>query len=254
MTTINLQEKIALVTGAGSGIGRSIAISLAASGAYVIVNYRHNQIGASDTLDQITDSGGKGEIMAADVAMSAEVTQLFDSISARFGRLDILVNNAGGLVQRSKIVDMTEALWDEVLGINLKSTFLCSRAALPLMRGHNWGRIINMSSLAAHDGGGFGATHYAASKAAIATFTRGLAKEAAPECITVNCLAPGLINTAFHDTFTEPVARQNMVNNTPLAREGQPLDVANAVLFLASDLASFITGETLNVNGGQRMN
>jgi len=253
LTTIDLRGKIALVTGAGSGIGRAIALALAESGAEVIVNYRHNEAGAGDTLLQIEQAGGRGHLNAADVAQGAGVARLFDDIAQRSGRLDILVNNAGGLVQRCKIAEMSEELWDEVMNINLKSTFLCCRAALPLLKGHGWGRIINMSSLAAHDGGGMGATHYAASKGAIATFTKGLAKEVASEGITVNCLAPGLINTAFHDTFTAPAARQNMVNNTPLAREGQPADVARAVLFLASDLSSFITGETVNVNGGQRM-
>lgn len=254
MTSIDLKGKIALVTGAGSGIGRAIAIALAAGGAEVVVNYRTNEDGARETLGQITESGGSGYLVAADVARTEEVARLFDTIKERSGQLDILVNNAGGLVQRCKIADMSEELWDEVIGINLKSTFLCCRAALPLMKGKQWGRIINMSSLAAYDGGGNGATPYAASKAAIATFTKGIAKEVAADGITANSIAPGLINTAFHDTFTAPAARQNMVNNTPLAREGQPIDVANAVLFLASDLASFITGETVNVNGGQRMN
>ena len=178
---------------------------------------------------------------------------MINEISRRFGRLDILVNNAGGLVKREAIATMSEALWDEVMNINVRSTFLCCQAALPLMSGHNWGRVINLSSLAAHDGGGPGATHYAAAKAAILTFTKGFAKEVATQGITVNCVAPGLINTAFHDTFTTSQSRQGMVRNTPLAREGQPPDVANTVLFLASDLSAFITGETININGGLRM-
>ena len=253
MTTIDLKGKTALVTGAGAGIGRACALALANSGALVIVNYRHNEAGARETLSKIEQAGGQGLLYEGDVSQPSSVTRLFDDITLRPGRLDILVNNAGGLVQRSSVASMSEELWDEVMNINVKSTFLCCRAALPLMKKRSWGRIINMSSLAAHDGGGAGAAHYAAAKAAIATFTKGLAKEAAPDGITINCLAPGLINTAFHDTFTAPTARQTMVKNTPLAREGEPADVANAVLFLVSDLASFITGETLNVNGGQRM-
>ncbi len=250
---INLQGKIALVTGAGAGIGRAIALALASAGSTVIINYRKNAEGARETLTRVEEVGGLGITYAADVAQAAEVRVLINEISNRFGRLDILVNNAGGLVKREAIATMSEELWDEVMNINVRSTFLCCQAALPLMSGHNWGRIINLSPLAAHDGGGPGASHYAAAKAAILTFTKGLAKEVAAQGITANCVAPGLINTAFHDTFTTPQARQGMVGNTPLAREGQPPDVANTILFLASDLSAFITGETININGGLRM-
>ena len=253
MATIDLQGKIALVTGAGAGIGRACALTLARSGAFAFINYRHDESGARDTLAHIEQAGGKGQLIQADAAHAAQVAHMMETIKSQAGQLNILVNNAGGLVKRSPIAEMSEELWDEVMNINLKSTFLCCRAALPLMYGHDWGRIINLSSLAAHDGGGAGATAYAASKAAIATFTKGLAKEVAAQGITANSLAPGLINTAFHDRFSTTQARQNMVNNTPLAREGQPDDVADAVLFLASDLSRFITGETLNINGGQRM-
>lgn len=254
MAGIDLSGKTALVTGAGSGIGRASAIALAGCGAFVVLNYRQNEAGARETLDQIEQAGGQGCVVAADVSLAQEVEQLMNEVARATGRLDILVNNAGGLVKRSKVAEMSEALWDEVMAINVKSTFLCCRAALPLMRGRGWGRIINLSSLAAHDGGGIGAAHYAASKGAIKTFTSGLAKEVASEGITVNCVAPGLIDTAFHDVHTPAQNRQRMVDNTPLAREGQPQDVADAILFLASDLARFITGETLNINGGQRMN
>ena len=250
MKSIDLTGKTALVTGAGSGIGQAIAIELGRCGATVIVNYRHNAAGAQATCDQIQAAGGSGRMMQADVANAADVTRLFESID----RLDILVNNAGGLIKREKIGDMSESLWDEVMGINLKSTFLCCKAAIPRMTGRGWGRIINMSSIAAHDGGGTGATAYATSKAAVLTFTKGLAKELAPHGITVNCVAPGLIATAFHDVFSTPEMRQNTVRNTPIGREGQSIDVADAVVFLASDMAAFLTGETINVNGGTRMN
>lgn len=250
---IDLSGKTALVTGAGAGIGAAVAVELARSGALVVINYRQNEAGANETLRQIEQVDGTGIVVAADVAKAAEVGGLMQTIVAKSGRLDILVNNAGGLIKRAKIAEMPEDLWDEVMDINLKSTFLCSQAALPLMSSRGWGRIINLSSLAAHDGGGPGAAAYAASKGAVLTFTKALAKEVASQGITVNCVAPGLINTAFHDTFSLPQARQNMVNNTPLAREGQPLDVATTVLFLASDMAAFITGETININGGMRM-
>jgi 3-oxoacyl-[acyl-carrier protein] reductase len=251
---IRLHGKIALVTGGGSGIGRAIASELGQSGAYVIVHYRNSETGAKETLDCIKQAGGSGEIAKADLTGAAQVEQLMSDIKAKSGHLDILVNNAGTLVKRSKIAEMSEALFDEVMDVNFKTTFLCCRAAVPLMTGRGWGRIVNMSSVAAHDGGGNGATIYAASKAAIATFTNGFAKELAPQGITVNCVAPGLIGeTPFHDTYSTKESRQNMVNNTPLAREGVPQDVAGAVIFLASDQAAFITGETVNINGGIRM-
>jgi 3-oxoacyl-[acyl-carrier protein] reductase len=250
---IDLNGKAALVTGAGAGIGQAIAVELARCGAYVFVNYRSNEDGARETLNQIQQSGGSGKLVKADVADTAQVTAMFEAIKAEDKWLAILVNNAGGLVQRSKVSEMSDTLWDEVMGINLKSTFLCCRAAIPLMAGHGWGRIVNISSLAAHDGGGFGASHYAASKAAVITFSKGLAKELAPEQITVNCVAPGMTSTAFHDVFSTPEGRANTVKNTPLAREGKSSEIADAVLFLASDMSAWITGETININGGARM-
>lgn len=250
---IDLSGKTALVTGAGAGIGRSVALALAECGAYVVVNYRHNAEGAREVLASIKQVGGDGILYEADVAQAEQVKALMETIKEKRGGLDILINNAGGLVKRVKIAEMSEELWDEVMAINVKSMFLCCREALPLMRGRKWGRVVNLSSLAAHDGGGSGATAYATTKGAIWTFTKGFAKEVAPDGITVNCVAPGLINTAFHDTFSTPASRQTMVNNTPLGCEGQPSDVASTVLFLVSDMAAFITGEIVNINGGLRM-
>ncbi len=250
---MDLKEKVALVTGAGAGIGQAIALELARAGASVAINYRQNEAGARQTLALVEQAGGRGHIFQADVARADEVKALLDAVVAQYGRLDILVNNAGGLVQRAKISEMSEELWNEVMDINLKSTFLCCRAAIPLLSAQGQGNIVNLASLAAHDGGGPGAAAYAASKGAILSFTRGLAKELAPLGIRVNCVAPGLINTAFHDIFSTPQMRQNTVNNTPLAREGQPSDVAGTVLFLVSDQAAFITGEVININGGVRM-
>lgn len=169
---VNLEGKTALVTGASAGIGRAVAIELARSGAFVAVNYRNNEAGACETLDQVQQAGGKGLIVAADVSITAQVEQMMKTIAAHSPNLDILINNAGGLVQRAKVTEMSDNLWDEVMGINLKSTFLCCRAALPMMQGRGWGRIVNMSSQAAHDGGGRGATHYSAAKAAVIAFTK----------------------------------------------------------------------------------
>lgn len=249
MKVIDLSGKTALVTGAGSGIGQAIAVELGRSGAFVIVNYRHNESGAQETLAQVRQAGGDGRLVQADAARSDDVKAMFSSID----QLHILVNNAGGLIKREKVATMSEALFDEVMDINVKSTFLCCQAAMPAMIGRNWGRIVNMSSIAAHDGGGFGSAVYAASKAAVGTLTKGLAKELAPHGITANCVAPGLIATAFHDKLSTPEMRQATVKITPLAREGSAAEVAEAVLFLASDMAAFITGETININGGSRM-
>jgi 3-oxoacyl-[acyl-carrier protein] reductase len=249
LKAIDLSGKTALVTGAGSGIGQAIAVELGRCGAFVIVNYRQNATGAQETLAHVKQVGGDGRIVQADVAQLADVKALFGNIE----RLDILVNNAGGLIKREKIADMSEALFDEVMDINVKSTFLCCQAAMPAMVGRSWGRIVNMSSIAAYDGGGFGSAVYAASKAAVGALTKGLAKELAPHGITVNCVAPGLIATAFHDKLSTPEMRQATVKITPLAREGQSKEVAAAVVFLVSDMASFITGETININGGSRM-
>ena len=169
----------------------------------------------------------------------------------RFGKIDVLITNSGGLLQRSKVADCTRELWDQALAVNLTSMFLCCRAVLPHMERAGHGCIITMSSLAAHDGGGFGAAHYAASKGGVITFTKALAKEMGPSGIRVNSIAPGLIATRFHDRFSTPEGRQATVERTPLRREGQPQDVADAALFLASPQASFITGATIEVNGGQ---
>jgi 3-oxoacyl-[acyl-carrier protein] reductase len=250
---IDLSGKTALVTGAGAGIGRGIALALAENGAYVVVNYRSNAEGAREVLTTIQKAGGSGMIYEADVTKTEQVKALMQAIAEQRGSLDILVNNAGGLVERVKVADMSDETYDRVMDVNVRSAFLCCREALPLMRGRGWGRIINLASLAAHDGGGPGATIYATTKGALWSFTKGFAKEVAPEGITVNCVSPGLINTAFHDVFSTPQSRENMVNNTPLHREGETSDVAGPVLFLVSDLASFITGENVNINGGLRM-
>ena len=169
---------------------------------------------------------------------------------ATFGDLDVLVANTGGLLQRSRVVDTPLSLWNDALAVNLTSTFLCCRAALRHMEPKKKGDLVLVSSLAAHDGGGFGASHYAATKGAILTYTRALAKEVGPLGIRVNGIAPGLIATRFHDTFTPPDARKATVERTPLRREGTPDDVAGAALFLVSPAASFLTGETIEVNGG----
>src|SRR5258708_23729219 len=159
---INLEGKTALVTGAGSGIGRAVAIELARQGAFTFVNYRHNEAGAIEALDCKKEEGGSGEIVLADVGQTAQVEKMMQAVEARTQHLDILVNNAGGLVKRAKVSEMSDDLWDEVMAVNVKSTFICCRGAIPLMVGRGWGRIVNMSSQAPPDGRRLGAAPSAA--------------------------------------------------------------------------------------------
>jgi 3-oxoacyl-[acyl-carrier protein] reductase len=242
---MNLKGKVALVTGGGRDIGRSISLRLAADGAHVVVNYRHDQTAAEETLRQIEAAGGSAALHRADVSDATEVAGL---VEAAGPTIDILVNCAGGMVARKTLAEMDEAFFDTVMTLNLKSVFLVTKAALPrIPRG---GTIVNLASLAGRDGGGPGATIYATAKGAIMTFTRGLAKELGPQGIRVNALCPGLIGTSFHDTFSKPEGRAATAGNTPLRREGHPDEVASAVAFLASDEAAFLTGVNMDINGG----
>jgi len=237
------------VTGGNTGLGRAIALALAQAGADVALTYFSN---ASDqTLNEIRALGRRSLALYLDATNSAEVDRVMaDLAHVLDDHIDILINNAGHLVGRVPISEMSNEHWHKVLDVNLSSTFYCTRAVLPYMH-TGWGRIVNMSSLAGRNGGRPGSTAYAAAKAGILGLTRGLAKELAPRGITVNAVAPGLIlETPFHATFTSVEDQQATIASLPLKRGGIPDDVAGAVLFLASDLASFITGEVTEINGG----
>lgn len=245
----SLQGKVAIVTGGSRDIGRQVSIKLAAAGAKVCVNYNSNQQLADETVQQIKQAGGTAIAVKADMTSAAEVTQLINACVAEFGNaIHILVNVAGGIMGRKPLADLDEAFWDSVMAVNLKSAYLACRAVLPHMGAG--GAIVNFASQAARDGGGGGAIAYATAKGAVLTLTRGLAKELGPKGIRVNCVSPGMINTTFHDTFTRPEIRTNVANSTPLKREGQASEVADLVLYLASDAASFINGESVEINGG----
>jgi 3-oxoacyl-[acyl-carrier protein] reductase len=245
----DLKGKVAIVTGGARDIGRAVARQLAGSGAAVVVNYLHSGEAAGSVVREITAAGGKAIAVQADVSKGADVARLCAETRAAFGdRIDILVNNAGGLLARKKLPDMDEAFWDAVMALNLKSVFLVTQAVVPFMP--EGGAIVNLSSLAARDGGGGGALAYSAAKGAVLTFTRGLSKELAPRKIRVNCVSPGMINTTFHDTFTSPEVRQTVASRTSVGREGSADDVANSVVFLASDASAYITGESIEINGG----
>jgi 3-oxoacyl-[acyl-carrier protein] reductase len=195
--------------------------------------------------------GGRAYAFQLDATDSAQVNQVIDQVAETLGgHIDILMNNAGHLVGRSTIEEMSDEHWHKIMDVNVSSTFYCTRAVLPYMNS-GWGRIINMSSLAARNGGGDGAVAYAASKGAIIAYTRGLAKEVAGKGITVNGVAPGLIlDTPFHETFNTDAGIQGAINATPLKRGGTPSDVAGAVIYFVSELGSFITGEITEINGG----
>jgi len=245
----DLSDKVALVTGGARDIGRATVLALATSGAAVVVNYRSSEERAHALVDEVVGGGGRAVAVRADVTRAQEVERLVAETRRAFGdRIDILVNNAGGLVARKRLEEMDEAFWNTVLALNLTSVFLVTRATLPYIP--EGGAIVNLSSLAARDGGGGGAIAYATAKGAVLTLTRGLSKELAPRKIRVNAVSPGLINTTFHDIFTTPEVRKVVVSRTSVGREGAAEDVANTILFLASDASSYIDGESIEVNGG----
>jgi len=247
---LEFQGKTVLVTGGARDIGRATSVHLATLGARVVVNYRSNRAAAEETLRLIEAAGGHGVLAQGDVVVAADVARVVETAGRTGdGRLDVLVNLAGGLVARKTIAEMDEAFWDEVIALNLKSVFLVTRAALPLLA--DGGAIVNVSSQAARDGGGPGASAYATAKAGVSNFTRAMAKELGPRRIRVNAVSPGMIATQFHDTFTKPEVRQRVAGMTPLAREGRAEEVAAAIAFLASEDASFITGQVINCSGGQ---
>jgi 3-oxoacyl-[acyl-carrier protein] reductase len=253
VTNLGLRDQVVLVTGGGSGIGRGVAEAFGRAGARVALTYRESQAGADAVVESITSAGGEAMAMEADLTQEAEVERAFAAVRDAFGTLDVLVANSGGLLQRSRVVDCPLELWNQAVAVNFTSTFLCCRAALRIMEPAGRGAIITISSLAALNGGGSGAAHYAATKGGVVTFTRALAKEVGPLGIRVNSVAPGLIGTQFHDRFSTPEGRRKTVERTPLAREGSPADVAGLVLYLASPLAAFVTGETIEVSGGQSL-
>lgn len=244
------QKPTTFVTGGASGIGAAIVRAHAARGDNVAFTYWTS---GEEARALEAELGERGLALRCDVTDEAQVDTAFAQVHARFGRLDTVVANAGGLLKRVKCVDMTLDFWNRAQSLNLTSAFLSCRGALRHMLPQGRGNIVIISSLAGHDGGGPGATHYAAAKGALLTYTRGLAKEVGPEGVRVNAVAPGLIATRFHDQFNTPQGRAGAVERTPMRREGQPEDVANAVLYLSSAAASFITGEMIEVNGGMAM-
>jgi 3-oxoacyl-[acyl-carrier protein] reductase len=245
----NLKGKVAIVTGGARDIGREVSLKLAAAGAKVCINYFGNKQLADETLQLIKTAGGEAITVQGDMTKAVDVKKVVDTCISTYGNaIHILVNVAGGLMGRKVLADLDEEFWDAVINVNLKSAYLVTRAVAPHMTGT--GAIVNFTSQAARDGGGFGALAYATAKGGILTMTRGLAKELGPKGIRVNCVSPGMINTTFHNTFTKPEVRTNVAAATPLRREGEAKEVGDLVLYLASDASSFINGESVEINGG----
>lgn len=245
----SLKGKVAIVTGGARDIGRQVSLKLAAAGARVCINYYEQGTMAAETLEQIKAAGGEAILAQGDMTKAADVEKVVAACIAAFGNvIHVVVNVAGGLMARKPLADIDEAFWDSVINVNLKSAYLVCRATVPYMTAG--GAIINFSSQAARDGGGPGALAYATAKGGVLTLTRGLAKELGPKGIRVNCVSPGMINTTFHNTFTKPEVRTNVAAATPLRREGDPAEVADLVLYLAGSAASFINGQSVEINGG----
>jgi 3-oxoacyl-[acyl-carrier protein] reductase len=253
MSDLRFSGKTVLITGGASGIGGAATRAFAENGAKVAFTYVTSANEAKAIEADLRGADQQALAIEADMTDPATVSDVFARVEAALGPVDILFANAGGLLKRSRCVDASLDLWHEAIAVNLTSTFLACQAALRSMEPRKSGAIVLMSSLAAFDGGGPGASHYAATKGAVATYVRALAKEVGPLGIRVNGVAPGLIGTRFHDVFSTPEGRRATVERTPLRREGTPEDVAEAVLFLASDSASYLAGEIIQINGGLGM-
>ncbi|TKJ30728.1 beta-ketoacyl-ACP reductase [bacterium (candidate division B38) B3_B38] len=243
-----LEGKVALVTGASRGIGAGIAPELAAAGAKVVVNYQANREGAERVVERIRQQGGEAYPFQADVSQPDEVKAMFEFISSQLGGVDILVNNAG-IHQHLPVEQLSLSDWERLMAINLTSLFLLTQAVLPHMKSRRWGRIVNISSLSGVAGTHV-ESHYATSKAGVIGFTKAVALETASFGITVNAISPGSIETDMLAVTTEE-RRQKLISEIPVGRIGQPEDIAWGVRFLVSPRASYITGQTIHMNGGE---
>lgn len=246
---MNMKDKVAIVAGGARDIGRAISLKLAAVGAKVVVNFNNSKAEAESTVAAILAAGGTAIAVAGDMTKEEDVQNLVSKTIAAYGdRIDVLVNVVGGMVARKTLAEMDQDFFESIMRLNVTSAFLTCKLVTPYMR--EGSAIVNLSSLAGRDGGGPGASAYATSKGAVMSFTRAMAKELGPSNIRVNCVCPGMIATTFHDTFTKDAVRAKVAASTPLRREGQAEEVADLVAYLASPEASFITGASVDINGG----
>lgn len=246
--------KTAVVTGGSRGIGAATAISLAKAGVgRVLVHYNSYQEGAEETAKAICQAGAKGEVIYGSLSTDAGIRDFTARLLEAAPDVDILVNNAGSLVKRAPLPDTTPELFDEVMNLNVKSAWFITQALAPSMIRRGSGVVIFLSSIAARNGGGPGATLYSAAKAAVATITKGLAKELAPKGIRVNAVSPGTVDNHFHEVFSNRQILNNVVAATPAGKLGTNEEIADAILFLCSNGSSFIHGQTIEINGGMFM-
>jgi 3-oxoacyl-[acyl-carrier protein] reductase len=250
----SLRDKTALITGGGSGIGRAISTELAELGAQVCIHYFSSAESANTLAEQIRSKDGTAFTVGADLTSEEEIDRLFTELGKRFDGLDILINNAGDLVARHSLEEMSYEFYRKVLAVNLDSMMLVTRKAIPLMKNRGGAGIVNLASLAGRKGGHGGSLIYATAKGAVLTFTRALSTELAPYGIRVNALAPGLIlGSRFHEVHTTEASKRESIAGIPLGRAGTCEDIARAAAFFASEYNGFITGATLDINGGVYM-
>ena len=246
------QGKTALVTGASRGIGAATAATLAREGvSKVLIHYNACQAGAEEVADLVRQHGAEALLIHADLAQDSGITDCCSAV--RRTRIDFLINNAGHLVERARLAEFTPELFDRVMNLNAKSVYFVSQAVVPGMIERGSGAIVNVSSIAARNGGGLGATIYAAAKAAVSTITKGLARELAPQGIRVNAVSPGTVDNYFHEKYSTRQMLDGVVAQTPAGRLGTNEEVADAILFLCSDASRYIHGQTIEINGGMYM-
>lgn len=251
----DLKDKVVLITGSSTGIGAAAAVAFGNLGARVAVHYNSSQDAADEVFQAVKATGAQAVLLQGDVVDSIQCKKLVAEAVKAFGRIDILINNAGALVQRVPIEDITDELFDKVVYLNVRSAMMCTSAAVAAMRHQGeGGSIINVTSVAARNGGGAGASLYAGSKGFISTMTRGLAKELVKDKIRVNAVAPGVISTPFHERFSTPQMLEGFKTTIPMNRLGTAQECAGAFVYLASDqMSSYVTGQIIEVNGGQYM-
>lgn len=251
---IRFDDQVVLITGASTGIGAAFARAFGAAGAKVVVHYNQSAEPAQAVAHDIEAAGGTAFLIQADVTNSKQLEAMVVQAHAHFGRIDVLINNAGSLIQRQPVAEMPDEIYHQIIDVNLTSVFQTCKLVIPIMQQQGHGNIINISSVAARNGGGNGSVLYASSKGAVSTFTHGLAKELVGSNIRVNAIAPGFISTPFHERFTKPEQQKAQIATIPMGRAGTAEECVGTALFLASDaMSGYITGQIIEVNGGQLM-
>jgi 3-oxoacyl-[acyl-carrier protein] reductase len=249
---IRFDDKVVVITGASTGIGAAMATGFGRCGATVVVHYNSNEEAAATVVEQIEGAGGHAWSLGADLSDRGDQQRLVDEVLGRHASIDVLVNNAGGMVERRLVGEMTGDVYDKVLELNFGSVVALSNAVAPVMRRKGSGSIVNVTSIASVNGGSPGSSLYGATKGAITSYTRALARELAKDGIRVNAISPGVITTPFHDRYSTPEALEGMRATVPMGRLGVAEECVGAALFLANDeLSGYITGQVLAINGGQ---